>query len=62
MTLIKLALFIDCGFLIGEDETIYREPTLEMYQSGEKVLSAIWGEYGSCEVITDKNCYTFLPF
>ena len=59
----EVARWINCAFVIDGDTTdaLYREPSLEMYQTVEKCLSIIWGEH-DVVVVTDKNSYTFLPF
>ena len=60
----EVARWIDCAFVVDGDKTeaVHREPTLEMYQTVEVVLSIVWDRNGGCSVVTDKNSYTFLPF
>lgn len=63
-SIIDFCAWVKCSFIIDGDEaeTVHHEPTLEMYQTPETMLSAIWSEHGSCQVVTDKNGYYFLPF
>lgn len=63
-SLIEFCTWCNCSFIVDgdEDETVHMTPTLEMYQSPERLLSVIWDEHDNAHVITDKNSYFFLPF